>query len=100
MSIVAEKTTGKSARLRKQGRAIVVTIPKEIALAMNWKEGEDVIFVQDNDALKIMPQTVKPRKRRMSPDELVSDLSAEDIQTLREATQPFQQLKPTGREIF
>ncbi|MEQ9859553.1 AbrB/MazE/SpoVT family DNA-binding domain-containing protein [Pectobacterium cacticida] len=100
MSIVAEKTTGKSARLRKQGRAIVVTIPKEIALAMNWKEGEDVVLVQDDGALKIMPQTVKPRKRRMSPDELVSDLSAEDIQMLREATQPFQQLKPTGREIF
>ncbi|AIA69916.1 putative plasmid-related protein [Pectobacterium atrosepticum SCRI1043] len=100
MNITVEKSIGKSARLRKQGRAIIVTIPKEIALAMNWKEGEDVVLVQDNGALKIMPQTVKPRKRRMSPEELVSDLSTRDIRILREATQPFQQLKPAGQEIF
>ncbi len=100
MRLVAEKQSTKGARLRKQGRAIVVTIPKEIAQAMNWKEGEDVIFVRENDALKIVPQMVRPRKRKMSPEELVADLSHEDIQTLREAVQPFQQLKPTGREIF
>lgn len=64
------------------------------------EKSTEVIFVHDNDALKIVPQRVRPRKSKMSPEELVADLSYEELQTLREADQPFQQLNRQEGRIF
>lgn len=94
------KTANASSRLRRQGRAIVITIPKEIAQEMNWKEGDDVIFIPENGELKLVQQRVRPRKRKLTPDELVADLNSDDISTLKEACQPFRALSPSGREVF
>ncbi len=41
----------KLVKLRKQGSSLIITIPKDIADDLKWKEGDDIIL--ESEALKI-----------------------------------------------
>ncbi|QCR36681.1 AbrB/MazE/SpoVT family DNA-binding domain-containing protein [Nissabacter sp. SGAir0207] len=84
-------------KIRQQGGAMVVTIPRDMALQMGWQVGTRIALENDGDSLSLKPAKRTPRGR-LTLAELLGQIDSEEIATLNQSISD-QDDYPVGKEV-
>lgn len=86
-------------RLRKQGGAVVLTLPSDVALLMGWRAGIelDVKVFDESVSIQALKRVARGRK---SLQDLLDGIHQEEIADLNKNTADDLASAPKGREMM
>lgn len=84
-------------KLRKQGGAVVLTIPGDIAARAGWSVGTLLDVAADGEAVSIRPAGRGARGRK-TLSQLLAGIDKEEIREFNEAVSDGMDDAPKGRE--
>lgn len=86
-------------RLRKQGGAVVLTIPSDVAAVMGWRVGTELDVKAAGEAVNIQPVKQVARGRK-SLAELLNGINEKEIARFNEDMRDDLASVPQGREAI
>lgn len=86
-------------KVRAQGGAMIVTIPRDYADAAGWTVGTEIAVKRQGAELSFAPATRKPRGA-FTVAELLGQIDREEIATLNNDVKEFTGADPVGKEYW
>ncbi|AVF37986.1 AbrB/MazE/SpoVT family DNA-binding domain-containing protein [Rahnella sikkimica] len=86
-------------KLRQQGGAMIVTIPRDYATSAGWTVGTEITVKRQGTELSLSPTTRSPRGA-FTIAELLGQIDREEIASLNNSVKEFTSAAPTGKEYW
>lgn len=86
-------------KVRQQGGAMIVTIPRDVAAGLGWSVGTEVAVERKGEALSFKPAKPKPRGA-FTVAELLQQIDSEEIAAFNEDVKDFTNTAPKGKEYW
>ncbi|TXE28355.1 antitoxin [Serratia marcescens] len=86
-------------KIRAQGGAMIVTIPRDVASGLGWDVGTEVMVERQGEAVSFKSCQRKPRGA-FTVSELLGQIDRDEIRTLNEDVDAFTRMKPEGKEYW
>ncbi|UJD92407.1 antitoxin (plasmid) [Rahnella aquatilis] len=86
-------------KVRQQGGAMIVTIPREYATAAGWAVGTEITVKRHGAELSFAPATRKARGA-FTVDELLSQIDQGEIAALNDDVKEFSNVESVGKEYW
>lgn len=86
-------------KLRRQGGAVIVTIPADVAEKMGWNIGIELAITPMGDGLQMLPASRIPRGRKTLA-ELLSSIDQDEVRELNDQYVGGLNDAPQGRELL
>lgn len=86
-------------KVRQQGGAMIVTIPRDVAAGLGWAVGTEVAIERSGEKLSFK-STKRQARGSLTVAELLGQIDVEEIATLNEGSKGFAEAKPAGREVW
>ncbi len=84
-------------KLRAQGGAMIVTIPRDVAAELGWIVGTEVTVERHGESLSLKPAKRSPRGA-FTVAELLGQIDSDEIAALNEDVKAFIHSAPVGKE--
>jgi len=86
-------------KVRQQGGAMIVTIPRDYAAAAGWAVGTEITVKRQGSELNLAPATHNPRGA-YSVAELLGQIDQQEIVTLNGDVKDFSSTESVGKEYW
>ncbi|XBS69064.1 AbrB/MazE/SpoVT family DNA-binding domain-containing protein [Acerihabitans sp. KWT182] len=84
-------------KVRAQGGAMIVTIPRDIAAELGWFVGTEVQLERQGESLSIKPAK-RAARGAFTVAELLGQIDSDEIAALNEDVKAFTHSVPVGKE--
>ncbi|MEK9497553.1 AbrB/MazE/SpoVT family DNA-binding domain-containing protein [Photorhabdus sp. P32] len=84
-------------RLRKQGGAVVLTIPSDIAQSLGWRPGTEIELNKQGECLNII-SAKRQRRGRKTLSQLLTEINPQEIKVLNQSVAFWNETPAVGKE--
>lgn len=84
-------------KIRQQGGAMIITIPKDVAADLGWTVGTEVAVERSGEGLNLKPAKRKARGA-FTVAELLQQIDQDEIAAFNEDVKDFTHAVPKGKE--
>ncbi|PWC10956.1 AbrB/MazE/SpoVT family DNA-binding domain-containing protein [Brenneria corticis] len=86
-------------KIRQQGGALIVTIPRDYGNELGWEVGTEITIERHGEGINLQPAKRQPRGK-FTVEELLTQIDSEEIAAFNQDIKAFTDAVPAGKEYW